>query len=57
MFLRYLELKSYLKENFSSFLTRHNTRGNKGKESALKWIDSIAYARVELDYNVYMYEL
>ena len=47
----------HLKENFSAFLTRHNTRGNKGKESALKWLYSIAYARVESDYNVSMYEL
>ena len=47
----------HLKENFSAFLTRYNTRGNKGKESALKWLDSIAYARVELDYNVSIYEL
>ena len=47
----------HLKENFSVFLTRHNTRGNKDKESALKWLDSIAYTRVESDYNVCMYEL
>ena len=47
----------HLKDNFSAFLTMHNTRGNKGKESALKWLDSIAYARVESDYNVSMYEL
>ena len=42
----------HLKENFSAFLTRHNTKGNKGKESALKWLDSIAYEKVESNYNV-----
>ena len=47
----------HLKDNFSAFLTMDNTRGNKGKESALKWLDSIAYVRVESDYNVSMYEL
>ena len=30
----------HLKENFSAFLTKHNTKGNKGKESALKWLDN-----------------
>ena len=47
----------HLKENFSAFLTRHKTRGNKGKENELKWLDSITYARVESNYNVCMYEL
>ena len=45
----------HLKENFSTFLTRYNTKGN--KESELKWLDSITYARVESDYNVCIYEL
>ncbi|RVW61547.1 hypothetical protein CK203_066201 [Vitis vinifera] len=44
-------------ENFSSFLSKHNTRGNKGKENALQFLDSIAYARLEHDYNVSMFEL
>ncbi|XP_034674228.1 uncharacterized protein LOC117905411 [Vitis riparia] len=47
----------HLKENFSSFLSKHNTRGNKGKENALQFLDSIAYARLEHDYNVSMIEL
>ena len=42
----------HLKENFSSFLSKHNTRGNKGKENTLQFLDSIAYARLEHDYNV-----
>ena len=33
----------YLKENFSTIVTKHNTRGNKGKECTLQWLDSIAY--------------
>ncbi|KAL6324844.1 hypothetical protein AAG906_018371 [Vitis piasezkii] len=40
-----------------SFLSKHNTRGNKGKENALQFLDSIAYARLEHDYNVSMFEL
>ncbi|XP_019072589.1 uncharacterized protein LOC104877691 [Vitis vinifera] len=47
----------HLKENFSSFLSKHNTRGNKGKENALQFLDSIAYGRLEHDYNVSMFEL
>ena len=47
----------HLKENFNSFLSKHNTRGNKGKENALQFLDSIAYARLEHDYNVSMFEL
>ncbi|RVW92859.1 hypothetical protein CK203_040504 [Vitis vinifera] len=35
----------HLKENFSSFLSKLNTRGNKGKENTLQFLDSIAYAR------------
>ena len=35
----------HLKENFSIFISRHNTRGNKSKEAALQWLDSIAYVR------------
>ena len=26
-----------LKENFSTFISRHNIRGNKGKEASLQW--------------------
>ncbi|XP_059597199.1 uncharacterized protein LOC132254763 [Vitis vinifera] len=47
----------HLKENFSSFLSKHNTRGNKGKEDALQFLDSIVYGRLEYDYNVSMFEL
>ena len=41
----------HLKENFSTFISRHNTRGNKGKEAALQWLDSIAYAHRNEDYD------
>ena len=34
----------HLNENFSTFISRHNTRGNKGKEDVFQWLDSIAYA-------------
>nr|CAN61574.1 hypothetical protein VITISV_023349 [Vitis vinifera] len=41
----------HVKENFSSFLNKQNIRGKKGKEGALLLLDSIAYARLEIDYN------
>ncbi|RVW57791.1 hypothetical protein CK203_115156 [Vitis vinifera] len=41
----------HVKENFSSFLNKQNIRGKKGKEDALLLLDSIAYARLEIDYN------
>ena len=47
----------HLKENFSSFFNKSNTRGNKGKENALQWLDKIAYARLEIDYNAHLNEL
>ena len=47
----------HLKENFSNFLSKHNTWGNKGKENAFQFLDSIAYGRLEHDYNVFMFEL
>ena len=34
----------HLKENFSSFFNKSNTRGKKGKENALQWLDKITYA-------------
>ena len=39
----------HLKENFSGYFNKHNTKGDKGKENALEWLDKIAYARVETD--------
>ena len=33
----------HLKENFSMVVTKHNTRGNKGKECVLQCLNSIAY--------------
>ena len=47
----------HLKKNFSSYFNKHNTKGNKGKENALEWLDKIVYARVEIDYNYDMFEL
>ena len=46
-----------MKENFSSYFNKHNTKGDKGKENALEWLDKIAYARVETDYNYHMFKL
>ena len=47
----------HLKENFSSYFNKHNTKGNKMKKNALEWLYKIAYARVETDYNYHMFEL
>ena len=47
----------HLKNNFSSYFNKHNTKGNKGKENVLEWLDKIAYARVETDYNYHMFDL
>ncbi|RVW82503.1 hypothetical protein CK203_046270 [Vitis vinifera] len=44
----------HIKENFSSFVTKLNTKGRKGKENALQMLDSIAYARLDCDYEVAM---
>nr|CAN83241.1 hypothetical protein VITISV_000814 [Vitis vinifera] len=44
----------HIKENFSSFLTKLNTKWRKGKENALQMLDSIAYARLDCDYEVAM---
>ena len=47
----------HLKENFSNFLYKQNITGSKGKENALEWLDKIAYARLDFDYNAHMFEL
>ena len=38
---------NHLKEKLSSFLNKYNTKGSKGKENALQWLDKIEYARFE----------
>ena len=47
----------HLKENFSSFLNKQNTKGCKRKENALEWLDKIAYVGLDTDYNAHMFEL
>ncbi|RVW90276.1 hypothetical protein CK203_036766 [Vitis vinifera] len=42
----------HLKENFSRFVSKQNTKGNKGKENALQFLDSIAYARHERHHSI-----
>ena len=46
-----------MKKNFSIVVTKHNTKGNKGKECALQWLDSIAYACRDEDYDANLSEL
>ena len=46
-----------LKENFSSFSNKKNTKGSKGKDNALEWLDKIAYARLNTNYNAHKFEL
>ena len=47
----------HLKEKFSSFLNKQKTKGCKGKKNGLEWLDKIAYARLDTDYNAFMFEL
>ena len=47
----------HLKQNLNNFFSRHNIRGNTCKENMLQFLDSITYARLEHDYNVFMFEL
>ena len=47
----------YLKGNFNTFISRHNTRGNKGKKTVLQWLDSIAYVHKNDDYDSDLFEL
>ena len=47
----------HLKENFSTFISRHNTRRNKGKEATLQWLDSIAYVHRNEDYDANLSKL
>ena len=42
----------HVKENFSSFLTKFNIRGIKGKENALDLLDQVAYAHLDTEYIV-----
>ena len=44
----------HIKENLSSFLTKLNIKGRKEKENALQMLNSIAYARLDCDYEVTM---
>ena len=41
----------HVKENFSSFFNKQTIRGKKGKKDVLLLLDSIAYARLDIDYN------
>ena len=43
----YAHYYRHIKENFSSFLTKLNTKVRKEKENALQMLDSIAYARLD----------
>ncbi|RVW81038.1 hypothetical protein CK203_045401 [Vitis vinifera] len=41
----------HVKKNFSNFLNKQNIRGKKRKEDALLLLDSIAYARLDINYE------
>ena len=47
----------HLKENFSSFYSKQNTRRSKGKDNALQWPEKITYAWVDTKCHVHMHEL
>ena len=40
-----------MNENFSIFFNRQNFRGKKGIKYVLLLLDSITYARLDIDYN------
>ena len=40
-----------MKENSSIFLNKQNIKGKKGNEDALLLLGSIAYTRLDIDYN------
>ena len=40
-----------MNENFSIFFNRQNFRGKKGIKDVLLLLDSITYARLDIDYN------
>ena len=40
-----------MNENFSIFFNRKNFRGKKGIKDVLLLLDSITYARLDIDYN------
>ena len=46
-----------MKENFNIVVTKHNTRGNKGKECSFQWLNGIAYASRGEDYDANLFEL
>lgn len=47
----------HLKEDFVSFINNESTNGKKGRGNALYWLDSIAHARLDYDYDVAIIEL
>ena len=42
----------HVKENFSSYVTKHSMKGKKGKKDAMLRLDTIVYARLDDDYVV-----
>ncbi|RVW79736.1 hypothetical protein CK203_042353 [Vitis vinifera] len=47
----------HVKENFSSYVTKHSMKGKKCKMDALLLLDNVAYARLDDDYVVAMEKL
>ena len=47
----------HVKENFSSYVTKHSMKGKKCKVDALLLLDSVAYARLYDNYVVSMEKL
>ncbi|XP_019078111.1 uncharacterized protein LOC104880614 [Vitis vinifera] len=47
----------HVKENFSSYVTKHRMKGKKCKMDALLLLDNVAYARLDDDYVVAMEKL
>ncbi|KAL6320221.1 hypothetical protein AAG906_004730 [Vitis piasezkii] len=47
----------HVKENFSSYVTKHSMKGQRSKEDALLLLDSVVYVRLDDDYVVSMEKL
>ena len=47
----------HVKENFSSYMTKHSMKEKISKEDALLLLDSVVYARLDDDYVIAMKKL
>ena len=51
---KYSHCYRHIKENFNSFLTKHNTNGRNGKQNALEMLDAVVYTYLDSNNDVVM---